>query len=144
MHRAYQILVDYSLDISKGPIPFEAFKEVAKAIHEEYNPGVPAGFYQKIIEYLNSKTESKWKYTSNKTRELIKARYNEGFRYEDFVKVIDNCVAKWSGQIWNRNDGSVVKGDDYLRPSTLFNNKFENRLNIGVTEKKTSKIARIQ
>ena len=41
-----------------------------------------------IVEYLNLKTNSNYRYTSRKTQDLIKARMNEGFTLEDFKKVI--------------------------------------------------------
>lgn len=81
--------------------------------------------YAEIIEYLNEKADKKYKSSANKTRDMIHARWQEGNRLDDFKKVIDVCCQKWSGQIFNNGQ----KGDDYLRPSTLFNGKFDERLN---------------
>ncbi len=75
--------------------------------------------YQEIIEYLNEKTEKNYKLTTSKTRELIKARWNEGFTLEDFKKVIDNETLKWKN----------TEMETYLRPVTLFGTKFESYLN---------------
>lgn len=82
-----------------------------KYIKEDYND---------IISYLNLKTNSSYKPTTPKTRELIKARYNEGFNIDDFKQVIDNKVNAW---------GKDKKMSIYLRPETLFSNKFEGYLN---------------
>jgi uncharacterized phage protein (TIGR02220 family) len=82
----------------------------------------------KIIDYLNLKTNSSYKSTTPKTRELIKARYNEGFNIDDFKQVIDNKVNAW---------GKDKKMSIYLRPETLFSNKFEGYLN--EKTKKTTK-----
>lgn len=76
--------------------------------------------YQEIIDYLNDKAETAYKPTSKKTQSLIKTRWDEGFHLEDFKKVIDNKVAEWSKDTyWSK----------FLRPETLFSNKFEGYLN---------------
>lgn len=75
--------------------------------------------YQEIVEYLNEKTGKQYRYTTPKTRELIKARWKEGFRLDDFKKVIDNKTLLWKGE----------KEEIYLRPVTLFGTKFESYLN---------------
>ncbi|MDX1285541.1 MAG: conserved phage C-terminal domain-containing protein, partial [Draconibacterium sp.] len=73
-----------------------------------------------IIDYLNEKSGKDFKYSTKKTTSCIKARMEEGFTIEDFKKVIDNKVEDWS------ND---TKMNEYLRPETLFGNKFEGYLN---------------
>ena len=82
--------------------------------------------YVEIIDYLNLKTKSNYKYNTNKTRDCIKARWNEGFRIEDFKKVIDNKSKEWLGD---------PKYENYLRPETLFGNKFEGYLNSKSTKR---------
>ena len=76
--------------------------------------------YKEIVEYLNLKTSKKYKHSTNKTKSLIKARWNEGFRVDDFKKVIDNKCFEWVG------NSDMAK---YLRPETLFGTKFEGYLN---------------
>ncbi|EOU1111320.1 phage protein [Clostridium perfringens] len=75
--------------------------------------------YSQIIEYLNSKTGKSYKSTTRKTQSLIKARIDEGFNEEEFFKVIDNKISEWKGTEYEK----------YLRPETLFGNKFEGYLN---------------
>ena len=76
--------------------------------------------YDEIIGYLNEKTGKSFKQCSIKTRELIHARYREGFTMEDFNRVIDLKAADWqSDPAWNK----------FLRPETLFGTKFEAYLN---------------
>ena len=82
--------------------------------------------YVEIIDYLNLKTKSHYKYNTNKTRDCIKARWNEGFMLEDFKKVIDNKSKEWLGD---------PKYENYLRPETLFGNKFEGYLNSKSTKR---------
>lgn len=73
-----------------------------------------------IISYLNEKTDKNFKSGVAKNRDLIKARLKEGYSVEDFKKVIDIKVAEWL------NDENMSK---FLRPETLFSNKFEGYLN---------------
>jgi uncharacterized phage protein (TIGR02220 family) len=68
---------------------------------------------------LNEKADKQYRYTTPKTRELIKARWKEGFTLEDFKKVIDNKTLLWKG----------TEMETYLRPVTLFSTKFESYLN---------------
>ena len=82
--------------------------------------------YVEIIDYLNLKTKSHYKYSTNKTIACIKARWNEGFTLEDFKKVIDNKSKEWLGD---------PKYENYLRPETLFGNKFEGYLNSKSTKR---------
>lgn len=76
--------------------------------------------YKDIIDYLNLKAETNYKSTTRKTKDLIKARFNEGFTLEEFKKVIDNKTREW------KYNAEMCK---YLRPETLFGTKFESYLN---------------
>lgn len=76
--------------------------------------------FSEIIDHLNQKTGSAYRATGKKTRMLIKARWDEGFRLEDMKKVIDLKTAEWL------ND---PKWRNFLRPETLFGTKFESYLN---------------
>jgi uncharacterized phage protein (TIGR02220 family) len=60
----------------------------------------------------------KYKVTQ-KWKDLIKARWNEGQRLDDFKKVINVKSSQWL------NDSNMNK---YLRPQTLFGNKFDDYL----------------
>jgi len=72
-----------------------------------------------VIDYLNNKLGTRYKYTSAKTAPHIKARVNEGFTVDDFKVVIDKKISGWRGTEWEK----------YLRPETLFGTKFEGYLN---------------
>ena len=86
--------------------------------------------FKEIIEYLNDQTGRRYSHTANKNQDLIKARWNEGFRVEDFKQVIDTKVKDW---------GNDSKMNQYLRPVTLFSNKFDDYLNQGATAIQTTK-----
>lgn len=72
-----------------------------------------------VITYLNSKLNTKYQYTAEYINKHINARLNEGFKYEDFVTVIDKKYKEWYGT-------DMAK---YLRPETLFSPKFQQYLN---------------
>lgn len=75
---------------------------------------------KEIVNYLNTRASSNYKHTTDKTKNLIKARSNEGFTLDDFKTVIDKKTLQWL------NDPEMSK---YLRPETLFGSKFEGYLN---------------
>ena len=76
--------------------------------------------YAEITDYLNEKAGSQFRSSTKKTQSLIKARFNEGFKIDDFKRVIDIKTNEWL----NNKDMSK-----YLRPETLFGTKFESYLN---------------
>lgn len=75
--------------------------------------------YGKIIDYLNNKLGTHYKVETKKTRDLIKTRFNDGFKLEDFIIVIDKKYEDWKNS----------EQAKYLRPETLFGNRFESYLN---------------
>jgi predicted phage replisome organizer/uncharacterized phage protein (TIGR02220 family) len=83
--------------------------------------------YINIISRLNEKAGTNYKATGKATQGHINARIAEGYTIDDFYTVIDKKCAEWKG-------GDMEK---YLRPETLFGNKFENYLNAPATKRKT-------
>lgn len=75
---------------------------------------------EEIVNYLNEKTGKHFRSDTDNTQKLIKKRAKEGFKVEDFKKVIDIKVKQW---------GKDKKMKIYLRPETLFGSKFEAYLN---------------
>lgn len=95
---------------------------------------VNKNIYVEIIGFLNEKAGTNFKHSTNKTRDLIKARLNEGFTINDFKTVIEYCCKEWKGKVFS--NGKI--GDSYLRPTTLFNNKFDERLNLAKQNKQAT------
>lgn len=89
----------------------------SKDIPQEEHDEIP---YEEIVSYLNEVTGSSYRHSTDKTRKLIKARFNEGFTKDDFIAVIGKKASEW---------GSDPKMSKYLRPETLFGSKFEGYLN---------------
>lgn len=73
-----------------------------------------------IIDYLNKRTGKKYSVKTKKTAQLIHKLLDNGFTVEDFERVIDIKCKQWLN-----ND----KMNQYLRPRTLFSEKFEDYLN---------------
>ncbi|PJZ01133.1 replication protein [Bacillus vallismortis] len=76
--------------------------------------------YKLIIDLLNKVAGKRYRHTTPKTKKDIKARWNEGFRFEDFKHVILVKTEEWF------NDPAMNR---FLRPETLFGTKFESYLN---------------
>ena len=76
--------------------------------------------YVEIIRDLNEVAEKAFMSSSNKTRELIRARWNEGFRLKDFLHVHKVKTEEWKNK---------VEMNKYLRPETLYSNKFHGYVN---------------
>ena len=91
--------------------------EIEKELELEKEKDIP---YVEIINYLNDASGKNYRSTTRKTKDLIKARWNEGFVVEDFKKVIDIKSEEW------KNDEKMSK---FIRPDTLFGTKFEGYLN---------------
>ncbi|MCQ6530533.1 phage replisome organizer N-terminal domain-containing protein [Bacillus mycoides] len=73
-----------------------------------------------IVTYLNDTCSTSYRSSTKKTKDLIKAKFNQGFTVDDFKKVIEIKASHWLiDEEYNQ----------YLRPSTLFGNKFEEYLN---------------
>lgn len=83
--------------------------------------------YENIIARLNQKSGMKYRASSKATQGHINARLAEGYTIEEFFSVIDKKCAEWKG----------TDMEKYLRPETLFGNKFENYLNAPASRKQT-------
>lgn len=99
--------------------------------NEDANENVNKGesIYKDVIDFLNTKTGSKYKHNTDSTQRYIKARINEGFTIDDFKTVISKKTDDWK---------SDPKMSPYLRPETLFGTKFEGYLNEGGSTSGTS------
>lgn len=75
--------------------------------------------YINIINYLNTRCNTRYKYNTQTTKRHIHARIAEGYTESDFYTVIDKKADEWLG----------TEREKYLRPETLFGSKFESYLN---------------
>lgn len=75
---------------------------------------------EEVVDHLNQRAGTHYRATTANTHKLVKARLKEGFTVEDMKLVIDKKCADWL------NNPEMAK---FLRPDTLFGNKFEGYLN---------------
>lgn len=88
-----------------------------------------------IVNYLNEKAGTSYRYDSAVTQKHINARMAEKYTLDDFKTVIDKKTAEWKNT-------DMAK---YIRPETLFGSKFENYLNQNaVPAKKATKFINFQ
>lgn len=88
---------------------------------------------KEVISDFNEIFKTSYKDSTVKTRSLIKSRLKEGFTVEDFKRVHRRMADKW---------GPDNKMRGFLRPATLYSDKFESYLNMPEDLKVSEKIAR--
>ena len=111
-------LTVYKNRIEENRIDYDIATNVTKEASSVKQAG--ACDYIGIIDYLNEKAGKKFRPETGATKSLIKARFKDGFTVEDFKRVVDHQSEEW------KHDAKYSK---YLRPETLFGNKFESYLN---------------
>lgn len=100
------------------------YRERKKSVESPKNLQLPHVPYNEIIQYLNEKINSNYRYDSVLSIENINERYKEGYKLEDFKKVIDVKTKEWLNN----------EMEKYLRPQTLFGKNFESYLSQGTKE----------
>lgn len=82
--------------------------------------------YKRIIEHLNMVCGTRYKHTTAGNVKDLKSRLKEEYTEQDFYTVIDKKAKEWK----------ATERERYLRPSTLFGNKFGEYLNQKIVEDK--------
>jgi uncharacterized phage protein (TIGR02220 family) len=72
-----------------------------------------------IIGYLNERTNKNYTTKNKATIKDIQARIKEGYVFDDFKYVVDIKASQWMN----------TEMEQYLRPQTLFGNKFNSYIN---------------
>jgi uncharacterized phage protein (TIGR02220 family) len=104
--------------------------EKVTTIDPNNNPNPNKENIYTIVNFLNEKLGTKFKPNSKKTKSCINARLNEGYSIDDFKTVINKKYDSWIN----------TEHAKYLRPETLFGNKFDGYLNEIQISKKTTNI----
>jgi len=107
---------------------YEAVKGGVRHLTDNCPPNLTnLSFTKLILDYLNQKLKTRYRYNNTNTQKMIGSRIDEGFTVEDFKKVIDTKYDEWFGT-------DMAK---YLNPETLFRkSNFEKYLNQEIVEKK--------
>ena len=86
---------------------------------EQIEKGNPKNYEFRIpIAYLNQVTDKNFQFVEKNTK-LVKYRLSEGYTLDDFKKVVDLKFDEWKSTDMSK----------YIRPETLFGNKFDGYLN---------------
>lgn len=88
----------------------------------------PNEVYVEIIEFLNQCSGKGYRLDTVSTRNLITSRLEEGYTVDDFKTVIEVKCRKWLG----------TPQETFLRPETLFSNKFESYRNETISQEKSN------
>lgn len=83
---------------------------------------------QSIVGLLNSQAGTNYKYSTKETGKKIMARVKEGYKLGDFHVVIMKKCKEWMG----------TEHEKFLRPETLFGNKFESYLNQQINKEQSN------
>jgi uncharacterized phage protein (TIGR02220 family) len=111
------------IEQKKQPIQAESIVKNSKAPRKKATEtSYPNEVYEQIVNFLNEATGKNYKTNSVINRKFITQRLNDGFTIEDFKQVIAVKSTNWLGG----------KMEQFLRPETLFSNKFEAYLNENV------------
>lgn len=84
-----------------------------------------------VINYFNKVCSTKFKSNTSGTRKLIKKHLKEGFALDDFKRVVDLKYHDWGERPFRFSSGQF--SNEYLRPSTLFGDKFESYVYEAIT-----------
>ena len=75
---------------------------------------------EEVVFYLNKQAHTRYRSSSKRTRELIADKLGDNYTVADLKAVIDRKCAEWLGTEYEK----------YLRPDTLFGERFESYLNV--------------
>ena len=111
---------------SRCDVSIEKGKEHDENLRYRYDISI-----EKVVEHMNAKFKTNYKITNKHVKSILK----QGFTVEEMITVIDKKYADW----FNTDQ------EQYLRPSTLFGDKFEEYLNAKSKEQrlKSEKFAKI-
>lgn len=101
----------------KSTLEIDIEKEIEKKIDKEPKNNVE--LIKNIINYLNEKAGTNYRYQTSTTQKFINARLSENFTVDNFKTVIDKKVTEWK----------KTDMEKFIRPETLFGAKFESYLN---------------
>ncbi|WP_096199491.1 phage replisome organizer N-terminal domain-containing protein [Bacillus sp. FJAT-45350] len=112
-----RLSLDSHVTVTQSHATEEELEEEEDLEKEEEREVIP---FVEIITYLNQAANKNYRSSTRKTKDLIKTRWNEGFKLDDFKRVIDIKCSEWLKD---------KKMNQFLRPDTLFGTKFEGYLN---------------
>lgn len=107
------------------------YEEKEEYEYEDISKNYNDDDYVSVISYFNNKFNKNYNYKDKYLKNLIAKKLSEGYKVEDFIKVIDNKESSWKNTDYEK----------FLRPETLFGDKFNLYLNEGAAPKCKSYIS---
>ena len=108
--------------------------KVKKSKVNESKVKAPQKEVELIIDDLNKRLGTRYSSKSVISKKLIMTRLSEGFSVQDFFTVHEKKVREW------KDDSEMSM---YLRPETLYSNKFEGYLNQIIQEPKSDNLNKV-
>ena len=105
-------------DTAKSDTSLPLSRDTTEKRREEKRREEERRIYKEIVAHLNTTCSTNFKDTTKSTQTLIKTRLKEGHTVEDFKKVHSTKNKEWKGTDYEK----------FLRPETLYGNKFESYL----------------
>ena len=117
-----QTVANLPVNVSVSDSVSVGVNDIKNSVNNIKNKASPSDAIITILEDLNKRTKSKKGFSplAQCNQNLIKARMSEGFTVENFITVNEKKVKQWL------HDPEMSK---YLRPATLYGNKFDGYLN---------------
>ena len=117
-----QTVANLPVNVSDSVSVSVSVNDIKNSVNNIKNKASPSDAVITILEDLNKRTKSKKGFSplAQCNQNLIKARMSEGFTVENFITVNEKKVKQWL------HDPEMSK---YLRPATLYGNKFDGYLN---------------
>ncbi len=117
-----QTVANLPVNVSDSVSVSVGVNDIKNSVNNIKNKASPSDEVITILEDLNKRTKSKKGFSplAQCNQNLIKARMSEGFTVENFITVNEKKVKQWL------HDPEMSK---YLRPATLYGNKFDGYLN---------------
>jgi len=117
-----QTVANLPVNVSDSVSVSVGVNDIKNSVNNIKNKASPSDAIITILEDLNKRTKSKKGFSplAECNQNLIKARMSEGFTVENFITVNEKKVKQWL------HDPEMSK---YLRPATLYGNKFDGYLN---------------
>jgi uncharacterized phage protein (TIGR02220 family) len=117
-----QTVANLPVNVSDSVSVSVGVNDIKNSVNNIKNKASPSDEMITILEDLSKRTKSKKGFSplAECNQNLIKARMSEGFTVENFITVNEKKVKQWL------HDPEMSK---YLRPATLYGNKFDGYLN---------------
>ena len=110
-------ILKYALDLDETDARYQKYEDAIARANTVLadNPKLTDEEYERIINHLNERTGKRFRSQTLEHRKWMNHPINEGYTVDDMIKVIDIMCDKWLPE---------AKMHQYLRPETLFGNKF--------------------